>query len=157
MTCKHPFSGPDLASVMEIGYWGKGDGKVGSHGFSRYASHAIYNFEIWGSPQQRHHQPCTPMSLLSSIRSFSLKRPYIFQCRRYLHEKQCDPLRILFCGSDNFSAASLEALDDDRRSNASSIIKSIDVVCRPGKRTGRGLKTIRNGMVVLVLCAAHRR
>jgi hypothetical protein len=55
-----------------------------------------------------------------------------------------DPLRILFCGSDTFSVASLEKLhrlyriDKDR-------IASIDVVCRPGKPVGRGLKTVHHG------------
>ena len=55
-----------------------------------------------------------------------------------------DPLRILFCGSDAFSIASLEALHKEHRNNPQSIA-SIDVVCRPPKATGRGLKTIREG------------
>lgn len=60
------------------------------------------------------------------------------------------PLRILFCGSDNFSIASLKALDAERNSGAGQssgggLIESIDVVCRPGKRVGRGLKEIREG------------
>ncbi|KAI9708041.1 MAG: Methionyl-tRNA formyltransferase [Bogoriella megaspora] len=53
-----------------------------------------------------------------------------------------DPLRILFCGSDAFSIASLEALNRDRKHRPGSS-SSIDVVCRPGKRVGRGLKAIR--------------
>ncbi len=55
-----------------------------------------------------------------------------------------EPLRILFCGSDGFSIASLEALNA-RRLRKRDFISSIDVVCRPGKRVGRGLKQIRDG------------
>ena len=58
-----------------------------------------------------------------------------------------DPLRILFCGSDDFSITSLKALHREQLQN-NSFIQSIDVVCRPGKRVGRGLKTIRQGMMV---------
>ncbi|KAJ5157477.1 uncharacterized protein N7482_008577 [Penicillium canariense] len=53
-----------------------------------------------------------------------------------------DPLRILFCGSDEFSIASLKALHSYRLKHPDQI-SSIDVVCRPGKRVGRGLKKIR--------------
>ncbi|KAF7715512.1 Methionyl-tRNA formyltransferase [Penicillium ucsense] len=53
-----------------------------------------------------------------------------------------DPLRILFCGSDDFSIASLKALHEYKL-NYPTQISSIDVVCRPGKRVGRGLKKIR--------------
>ncbi|KAK1760614.1 Methionyl-tRNA formyltransferase [Echria macrotheca] len=53
-----------------------------------------------------------------------------------------DPLRILFCGSDEFSCASLKALEAEHRTNP-DLIRSIDVVVRPPKRTGRGLKQIR--------------
>ncbi|KAI1004815.1 hypothetical protein K3495_g3401 [Podosphaera aphanis] len=52
------------------------------------------------------------------------------------------PLRILFCGSDNFSVASLRAIERDFRKDHQSLIKSIDVLCRPGKPVGRGLKKI---------------
>ncbi|OJJ47477.1 hypothetical protein ASPZODRAFT_1683575 [Penicilliopsis zonata CBS 506.65] len=53
-----------------------------------------------------------------------------------------DPLRILFCGSDDFSIASLKALHDEHVKRPDRIA-SIDVVCRPGKRVGRGWKNIR--------------
>ncbi|KAJ5678686.1 hypothetical protein N7462_006930 [Penicillium macrosclerotiorum] len=56
--------------------------------------------------------------------------------------KSYDPLRILFCGSDDFSIASLRALHAYHLKQPSRIA-SIDVVCRPGKRVGRGLKKIR--------------
>lgn len=64
--------------------------------------------------------------------------------RRYFTPKSYEPLRILFCGSDEFSIASLEALHKEHSSRPDRI-SSIDVVCRPGKRVGRGLKTIREG------------
>lgn len=50
-----------------------------------------------------------------------------------------DPLRILFCGADLFSASSLRALHQES-TRAQSGIASIDVVTRKDKRTGRGLK-----------------
>jgi methionyl-tRNA formyltransferase len=55
-----------------------------------------------------------------------------------------EPLRILFCGSDDFSISSLKALDSIRLHDR-GLVSSVDVVCRPGKRVGRGLKEIRDG------------
>ncbi|PYH99172.1 methionyl-tRNA formyltransferase family protein [Aspergillus ellipticus CBS 707.79] len=63
--------------------------------------------------------------------------------RRCLATKAYDPLRILFCGSDEFSIASLKALHEEHVKRPDRIA-SIDVVCRPGKRVGRGLKTVRD-------------
>ena len=57
--------------------------------------------------------------------------------------KKSEPLRILFCGSDDFSCASLEALHREHV-DSPGLIQSIDVVVRPGKRTGRGLKVIQH-------------
>src|SRR5947207_14088383 len=71
--------------------------------------------------------------------------------RRYNSGKVCDPLRILFCGSDGFSGASLTALHNEYVNRPESNIASIDVVCRPGKRTGRGLKVIREGEWIMKL------
>jgi methionyl-tRNA formyltransferase len=59
--------------------------------------------------------------------------------------KKSDPLRILFCGSDEFSCHSLQALHHEHKRN-SRLIRSIDVVVRPAKRTGRGNKVLREGM-----------
>ena len=56
--------------------------------------------------------------------------------------KAADPLRILFCGSDELSVASLRTLHREHVERPGSIA-SIDVVSRPGKRVGRGLKSIR--------------
>lgn len=58
-------------------------------------------------------------------------------------DKKSEPLRILFCGSDEFSCASLRELHNEHVQNP-TLIQSIDVVVRPGKRTGRGLKAIQH-------------
>jgi hypothetical protein len=63
---------------------------------------------------------------------------------RWSSDKVCDPLRILFCGSDGFSVASLKAVHQELLERPDTIA-SIDVVCRPGKRAGRGLRNIREG------------
>ncbi|KAG4423041.1 hypothetical protein IFR04_003817 [Cadophora malorum] len=56
--------------------------------------------------------------------------------------KTSKPLSILFCGSDEFSIASLRALHAEHKRDP-ALIKSIDVLCRPGKPAGRSLKQIR--------------
>ena len=56
-----------------------------------------------------------------------------------------EPLRVLFFGSDGFSIASLKALYKTHQEDR-GLIESIDVVCRPGKRVGRGLKNVRHGI-----------
>ncbi|KAF8459115.1 formyl transferase, partial [Terfezia claveryi] len=61
-------------------------------------------------------------------------------CRRLQH--QHPPLRILFCGSDHFSATSLKALYKEHKRDP-HLIESIDVVTRVDKRVGRGLRTIK--------------
>lgn len=65
-------------------------------------------------------------------------------CARY-STRSSDPLRILFCGSDEFSIASLRALHAEQKQNP-GLIESIDVLCRPGKATGRNLKQFREGV-----------
>ncbi|KAF2262297.1 Formyltransferase [Lojkania enalia] len=62
--------------------------------------------------------------------------------RRCNSTKASEPLKILFCGSDEFSIASLRALNNAKHQDP-KLIQSIDVVHRPGKPTGRGLKVIR--------------
>ncbi|KAK7190979.1 hypothetical protein DPSP01_009179 [Paraphaeosphaeria sporulosa] len=68
------------------------------------------------------------------------------------------PLRILFCGSDDFSIASLRALSQAQR-EVPKLIESIDVVHRPAKPTGRGLKSLRDVPIKLAaaeeLCVTH--
>jgi methionyl-tRNA formyltransferase len=58
--------------------------------------------------------------------------------------KTSKPLRILFCGSDDFSIGSLRALHEEQKRDP-QLIQSIDVLCRPGKVVGRAMKTIRDG------------
>ncbi|KAL2874319.1 Methionyl-tRNA formyltransferase [Colletotrichum sp. CLE4] len=53
-----------------------------------------------------------------------------------------DPLRILFCGSDDFSCAALTALTVERKQNP-RLIESLEVVVRPSKPSGRGMKNVR--------------
>ncbi|RFU29656.1 hypothetical protein B7463_g6683, partial [Scytalidium lignicola] len=65
-----------------------------------------------------------------------------FQSTRFASSKVSKPLRILYCGSDDFSSASLRALHAEQLRDPQTIA-SIDVMCRPGKRTGRSLKKIR--------------
>lgn len=69
----------------------------------------------------------------------------LFPTRCFHHSRIChedEKLRILFCGSDPFSAESLKALHAESQS-ANSTIASIDVVTKPDKRAGRGLKALR--------------
>ncbi|PSN63983.1 Formyltransferase [Corynespora cassiicola Philippines] len=75
--------------------------------------------------------------LRAPVRSLAIR-----SCRRYSSTWIADPLRILFCGSDEFSIASLRALTRAQGTKP-NLIQSIDVVHRPGKPTGRGLKKIR--------------
>ncbi|KAI1130085.1 formyl transferase [Nemania abortiva] len=78
-------------------------------------------------------------------RRYTAAAPFFHQGRRYstTQGKISDPLHILFCGSDDFSCASLQALHHEHVQNP-SLIRSIDVVVRPGKRTGRGYKVVRD-------------
>ena len=78
------------------------------------------------------------------VRSFKTPGSLFHSCR-HSSTKTSNPLRILFCGSDEFSIASLRAIHNEHLRNPKTIA-SIDVVHRPGKRTGRGLKLIREGM-----------
>ena len=66
------------------------------------------------------------------------------QIRSYASQVTCEPLRILFCGSDEFSIASLRALHKVHERDK-ALIESIDVVSRPPKLVGRGFKDIRQG------------
>jgi len=82
---------------------------------------------------------------LDILRSAVFKTTFIpYTCRFYSTPKASKPLRILFCGSDEFSSASLRALHSEQVQNP-GIIRSIDVLIRPGKRVGRNLKKVREG------------
>ena len=67
-----------------------------------------------------------------------------FKRRSFATKSNFEPLRILFCGSDDFSIASLRKLYKEHQRDQ-DLIASIDVVCRPGKPVGRGRKIIREG------------
>lgn len=91
------------------------------------------------------------MTMWLAIRSTAFTRASGFPrrpaCRRYsamVAPRKSDPLRILFCGSDEFSCAALKALDAEKKRDP-GLIESLDVVVRPGKLTGRGMKQIREG------------
>lgn len=97
------------------------------------------------------------------VRSFRVPGPGAVACR-FNSTKTSDPLRILFCGSDEFSIASLRAVHKRHKKNPNAIA-SIDVVHRPGKLTGRGLKTVREGtcshiaqtgIELTTRCSAHK-
>ncbi|KAF1849588.1 Formyltransferase [Cucurbitaria berberidis CBS 394.84] len=79
--------------------------------------------------------------LPASVRSLVLPT-----CHRYsstvASSRIPEPLRILFCGSDEFSIASLRALNGVKH-DAPQLIDSIHVVHRPAKPAGRGLRTLR--------------
>ncbi|TDZ31540.1 Methionyl-tRNA formyltransferase [Colletotrichum spinosum] len=81
-----------------------------------------------------------------ALRSATLARSSGFfnrpSCRHYSAKAASDPLRILFCGSDEFSCAALNALNAEKKRNP-GLIESLDVVVRPGKLAGRGMKKIR--------------
>lgn len=81
---------------------------------------------------------------VSRVQWLSVPSPRHSRSRYYSTKPGHDPLRILFCGSEEFSIASLRALHDEHV-NRPDIVASIDVVCRPGKRVGRGLRKIREG------------
>ena len=73
-------------------------------------------------------------------------------CQKRLYASQAnasqatsEPLRILFCGSDEFSSTSLRALYKEHERDK-ALIESINVVCRPAKPVNRGLRDIREGI-----------
>lgn len=76
--------------------------------------------------------------MLSLIRR-SAKIVQVVPKRSYQTSKD-ERLRILFCGADPFSIASLKAIHTESRTNPT--IASIDVVTKKDKRTGRGLRFV---------------
>ncbi|KAJ4388258.1 Methionyl-tRNA formyltransferase, partial [Neurospora sp. IMI 360204] len=85
-----------------------------------------------------------PSGIRSSLSSLTRKPSAFTRCSYSTQPeaKVSDPLRILFCGSDVFSCYSLKALHAEHKANP-GLIKSIDVMVRPGKAVGRGYKEIR--------------
>jgi methionyl-tRNA formyltransferase len=80
------------------------------------------------------------LSRLSGARSASS-----LQSNKHWSTVKFEPLRILFCGSDNFSVAALEALHREFEHDP-NFINSIDVVTRTGKWTGPNRKIFTEGM-----------
>ncbi|KAH7149337.1 formyl transferase [Dactylonectria estremocensis] len=79
------------------------------------------------------------------LRSFLRPRSLVglmISRRRCLSTRATDPLRILFCGSDEFSCASLKAIYEEKIRNK-DLVESLDVMVLPPKRAGRGYKDIR--------------
>lgn len=102
--------------------------------------------------------PPKTSNLLLVVHSFRYsnpitKTPYHCHRPRRLHStapavtaaaKPFEPLRILFCGADEFSNYSLRALVELQQRRP-ELIESINVVCRPDKRVGRGLRRVQEG------------
>ena len=94
--------------------------------------------------------------MLRSTRQLKLLRPSIhggsrLALRRWNsggNVKQHDPLNILFCGADEFSIHSLRALREFQDTRPEQI-ESIEVVCKPDKRVGRGLKQLHEGSCLM--------
>ncbi|KAF3058153.1 putative integral membrane protein [Daldinia childiae] len=76
----------------------------------------------------------------STYDSLSYDRPW---GERRRERRKIRSSTILFCGSDEFSCASLEALHQEHYATRSSFSLLMFVV-RPGKRTGRGNKIIQH-------------
>ena len=72
---------------------------------------------------------------------------WVLKRRFFATKSDLEPLRILFCGSDFFSIASLRKLYEEHQQDK-ELIASIDVVCRPAKPVGRGRKTVREGALI---------
>lgn len=82
---------------------------------------------------------CKPAGTLAACRSYSAVTSAVTP-----EPRTSNPLRILFCGTDAFSVASLRALRAEQLRDPDHI-RSIDVLVRPAKRTGRGLKVYKPG------------
>ncbi|KAL1840965.1 hypothetical protein VTJ49DRAFT_7571 [Mycothermus thermophilus] len=108
---------------------------------ARLASSFISQAKLWPRSVRSLPSRVTVAKRRSSI------RPYSDSSASSSPPPASDPLRILFCGSDHFSCASLRALHEELRRGSSQdgggLIHSIDVVVRPAKPTGRGYKVLR--------------
>ncbi|KEY73708.1 hypothetical protein S7711_06282 [Stachybotrys chartarum IBT 7711] len=76
------------------------------------------------------------------IATVPLRSPTAHRCASTsTRGKASDPLRILFCGSDDFSCESLRALQREHVGNP-GLVQSLEVMVRPPKPTGRGNKKL---------------
>ncbi|KAK8185893.1 formyl transferase [Phyllosticta citribraziliensis] len=64
----------------------------------------------------------------------------------YSTSKTSEPLRILYCGTDDFSVASLRAVHQEHQRNP-DLIDTLHVAHRPGKLGGRGNKILREAPI----------
>lgn len=96
-----------------------------------------------------HRTPLDPLAVVEIYGRRLCKASPAYISRSWGHRcsssKVHEPLHILFCGSDEFSVTSLQALESERKASKGRIA-SIDVVCRPPKLTRRNLKTLREGV-----------
>lgn len=91
----------------------------------------------WACAAQLQTQTTPPRSSSSSRRRFATSQ--------VLAKGVSDPLKILFCGSDPFSCASLQALHEEQLANK-GLVEEIEVMVVPGKKVGRGLTETARGM-----------
>ncbi|KAI1468071.1 Formyltransferase [Daldinia caldariorum] len=96
----------------------------------------------------RIYNACLQMRRYSSSVATTTATPLVEEVRS--KAKRSGPLHILFCGSDEFSCAALEALDKERRRNP-ELIQSITVVARPTKMTGRGNQKPKSPPIVALV------
>ncbi|RSL99079.1 hypothetical protein CEP52_009933 [Fusarium oligoseptatum] len=83
------------------------------------------------------------LHLLTRSRSLLGRQSFPWrQCYSHAATRRSEPLRILFCGSDDFSCASLKAVYEEHSRNK-DLIESLDVMVLPPKRMGRSFKTLR--------------
>lgn len=78
---------------------------------------------------------------LFTVKRISPAHSSVRRCLSSIIERDA-PLRVLFCGSDDFSITCLKALHQYAASDNSNIV-SIDVATKTDKRTGRGLKVLK--------------
>lgn len=103
------------------------------------------------TPHSLTHPQKLPCDMSLSLSRRSPLRALSFSFFAHIHRRLQStsttntPLRILFCGSDHFSATSLKALYGEYIVHR-NVIESIDVLCKTDKRTGRGLRTLREGV-----------
>ncbi|KAM3561322.1 hypothetical protein MY1884_002417 [Beauveria asiatica] len=93
----------------------------------------------WACAAARQTQTTTALHSNSSSSSSSSSSRRCFATSRVLARGVTEPLKILFCGSDPFSCASLRALHQEQLENK-ELVEEIEVMVMPGKKVGRGLK-----------------
>lgn len=88
---------------------------------------------------------CLSRSRAAAVGRLVLQRRAYSSAHQRDDDRASDPLRILFCGSDAFSCESLRALHQEHARGGGKLIEALDVMVVPPRRTGRGLKQLRQG------------